>query len=318
MKLGLDLGGTKLEAIVLGDQGEELWRERTLIPLSPSHDDSPQALDEAYQATLDTIAQLVDTAEKHFPILANQPLGIGAPGSANSSGYMRNCNSVCLNGRLLRRDLCHTLNRDVVIANDANCFALAEAKMGAGKEANSVFGVILGTGVGGGVVINQHLQQGINNVGGEWGHNIMPQSLWSLRHAEGGGEYECSRPCYCGKVNCIETFLSGPGLSNSYKLVSGKVLPAENIVDLFREGDEAAQAVWQHYCRCLAESLAQVINILDPEVIVLGGGLSNIDELYEVVPQYWQSAVFSDEISTRLLKARLGDSAGVFGAAWLV
>ena len=231
---------------------------------------------------------------------------------------MKNCNSIWLNGQRLRQDLENKLQRSVRMANDANCFALAEAHMGAARHAQSVFGVILGTGVGGGLVINGQLHQGVNHIAGEWGHNRLPIALPENER----GENEIAEPlqqraCYCGRNNCVETFLSGPGLSRSYFLASNSLVSAQDVVQKVAVGDAVAREVWQQYLQQCARSLAQVINIVDPEVIVVGGGLSNVLSLYDELPCYWRPYIFSDQINTQLLKAELGDSAGVFGAAWL-
>lgn len=275
MRLGIDLGGTKTEIVALADDGAELLRERVATPRGD------------YAATVATIAGLVHAAELKVGAGGTAAsVGIGIPGAESRvSGLVKNANSTWLIGRPLRADLEIALGRPVRIANDANCFALSEATDGAAAGAAVVFGVILGTGVGGGIVVNGAVLAGANAIAGEWGHNPMP-----------GAEGE-RRACYCGRANCIETFLSGPALA-----ADGG---AEN---------EAAMACYE---RRLARALAQVINLLDPDVIVLGGGLSNLDRLYDRVPRLWGEHVFSDAVATRLLKARHGDSSGVRGAAWL-
>lgn len=313
MRIGIDLGGTKIEAVVIDAEGKTRWRQR--LPAVTRKTDN---LDEAYQQTLTIIAGLLQNAERAEPAIKNRPLGIGTPGAESASGVMKNCNSIWLNGRLLRQDIETTLQRPVRLANDANCFALAEAHMGAGRHAQSVFGVILGTGVGGGVVLNGQLHQGVNHIAGEWGHNRLPVALPDGERGKNEiAEPQQTRACYCGRSNCVETFLSGPGLSRSYFLASNLQCSAEQVMEKVKSADPIAVEVWQQYIQQCARSLAQVINVIDPEVIVIGGGLSNILSLYEDIPRYWSPYIFTDAISNRLLKAELGDSAGVFGAAWL-
>lgn len=276
MRIGIDLGGTKTEIIVLDDAGETLLRERAPTPRGD------------YDATVATIAALVQEAEAKVGAGNTAPLatvGIGIPGAESRvTGLIKNANSTWLIGRPLRADLEAALGRPVRIENDANCFALSEATDGAAAGAAVVFGVILGTGVGGGIVVDGRVLVGPNAIAGEWGHNRLP------------GETD-TRPCYCGRENCIETFLSGPALA--------------------LEGGADDEAALQRYERRLARALAQVINILDPDVIVLGGGVSNLDRLYDRVPRLWGEWVFSDHVATRLLKNKHGDSSGVRGAAWL-
>lgn len=304
--IGIDLGGTKTELVVIDGNHRVCWRERLPSARLSAQEPSADTLDEAYQQTLAIVARLLRDAEQAHPEIRGLPVGVGTPGSESRQETLRNCNSVWLNGRYFRRDLESLLQRPVRLANDANCFALAEATMGAAQEASSVFGVILGTGVGGGLVFNGVLHSGINHIAGEWGHNPLPVALPGS-----------PRPCYCGRINCIETFLSGPGFSHSYFLAAQQTLSANHIMAAVQQGDPLAQQVWQQYLQQLACSLAQVINIVDPEVIVLGGGLSNIKMLYEEIPSRWKSYIFSDVVGTRLVQAQLGDSAGVFGAAWL-
>lgn len=276
MRIGIDLGGTKTEIIVLDETGEPLLRSRVPTPRGD------------YPATIATIADLVKEAERKIGAGRTAPpatVGIGIPGAESRvTGLIKNANSTWLIGKPLRADLEAALGRPVRIANDANCFALSEATDGAAAGARVVFGVILGTGVGGGIVVDGTVLVGPNAIAGEWGHNPLP------------GERE-ARPCYCGRENCIETFLSGPALA--------------------RDGGAKDEAAMQRYERRLARALAQVINILDPDVIVLGGGVSNLDRLYDRVPRLWSEWVFSDHVATRLVKNRHGDSSGVRGAAWL-
>ena len=289
-RFGIDLGGTKTEIIALQGSDERLRRR---LP-TPQGD---------YAATLQTIAQLVRQAEHELG--SSGSVGIGIPGTRSPDhGRIKNANSVCLIGQDLQGDLEQLLQRPIRLANDADCFTLSEASDGAGAGADSVFGVILGTGVGGGIVIHGRLLGGPNAIAGEWGHNALP---WRCP-ADGP-----SRRCYCGLDDCIETFLSGPG----WAARSALGLTAEQLAKAAQAGEPAAQQALQHYCEQLARSLASVINILDPQVIVLGGGLSNTPALYQQVPPLLVRHVFSDQINTRLLPARHGDSSGVRGAAWL-
>lgn len=306
--VGIDLGGTKTELVVIDTDHRVCWRERLSSARLTVTEPTAEDLERAYQHTLSIISQLLQEAEQAHPDIHGLPVGIGTPGSESRHATLRNCNSIWLNGRPFRQDLEHLLQRPVRLANDANCFALAEATMGAAEGARSVFGVILGTGVGGGLVFNGALHDGVNHIGGEWGHNPLPVAL---------PESKQQRLCYCGRINCIETFLSGPGLSRSYFLATQQTITADRVIEKVQQGDAQAQQVWQAYTQQLACSLAQVINIVDPEVIVLGGGVSNVAMLYEEVPRLWGPYIFSDVVSTRLVKAKLGDSAGVFGAAWL-
>lgn len=295
LRIGVDLGGTKIEAIALGQQGAPLARQRVATPTGD------------YAATLATVADLVRQLERRFG--AATGVGIGIPGSPSPrTGLIRNANSVWLNGKPLQQDFNEALQRRVRIANDADCFALSEAIDGAGSGAALVFGVILGTGVGGGVVIGQQLLQGANGIAGEWGHNPLP---WP-------DDSERSGPaCYCGRRGCVETYLSGPGLAADYRRATGQSAAAPAIAAAAAAGDRAAETALARYEDRLARSLATVINLLDPEVIVLGGGLSKLDRLYRNVPQRWTSYVFSDVVGTALLPPHHGDSSGVRGAAWL-
>jgi len=306
--VGIDLGGTKTELVVIDADHQVCWRERMPSARLAVSEPTAENLQQAYQQTLSIIAQLLMDAEHAHPDICGLPVGIGTPGSESQHATLRNCNSIWLNGKPFRLDLEQLLQRPVRLANDANCFALAEATMGAAEGASSVFGVILGTGVGGGLVFNGALHSGINHIGGEWGHNPLPIAL---------SESQQQRPCYCGRINCIETFLSGPGLSRSYFLATQQSISAYKVIENVQQGDVHAQQVWQQYLQQLAAALAYVINIVDPEIIVLGGGVSNVAMLYEEIPCLWQPHIFSESVSTRLVQAKLGDSAGVFGAAWL-
>lgn len=269
-----------------------------------------------YEATIEAIAQLVESVEHQAGIKQVLPLGIGTPGAvSHKTGTMKNCNSTCLNGRPLRGDLQTCLARPVRIANDADCFALSEASDGAGEGATSVFGVILGTGVGGGICYGGELLKGANAICGEWGHTTLP--LTAFRPDRDINLPMTARRCYCERDNCVETWLSGPGFERSYREVTGRTLRASEIEALALASDEDAVALLDHYCNLFALALSTVINILDPDVIVLGGGMSNIPTLYDDVPPYLPRYVFSDQVNTTVLPAAHGDSSGVRGAAWL-
>lgn len=303
-RIGIDLGGSKIEAIVMDDDGEVKHRLRV---------DTPK---DNYAETLNVTRELVDNLEKKAGITEPLPLGIGTPGAISlSSGLMKNCNNTCLNGMPLREDLEKLTSRPVRIANDADCLTLSEASSGAATGSNNVFGVILGTGVGGGIYLNDRLVQGVNAITGEWGHN--PLALDNL--ATDGEAYPAmaSRLCYCGHMNCVESWLAGPSFELSFEIVSGRRLPAAEIVDLVAQEDPQAIMTMNRYHNMLALALSTIINILDPEKIVLGGGMSNIQSLYTEVPKYLDRYVFSDRVDTQVVKARHGDSSGVRGAAWL-
>lgn len=296
-RIGVDLGGTKIEVAVLVGDSNIVWRERTP---TPSGD---------YQGTLHAIHSLVERAITENHLSADIPVGIGTPGSQSPrTGLMRGCNSTVLNEMPLLHDLREEMARPVRMANDADCFALSEACAGVGRGADSVFGVILGTGVGGGVVIRQQLLSGPNNNAGEWGHNVMPGN---------SVEGRVVRHCFCGRDNCVENWLSGRSLGNSFREAGLKIEKTQQGIELMRQGDAIAVRVWRDYVQLLARALAVVINVIDPDVVVLGGGVSNVDELYREVPEQWEQWIFSDVVRTRLLKAEHGDSSGVIGAAWL-
>ncbi len=292
--LGVDLGGTKIEVVAMDESGGELKRHRVPTPQGD------------YDGTLRAILDLVTQVEKKFS--GEVSVGIGTPGSISSSGVMKNANSTCLIGRPLLADLQRLLNRPVRLANDANCFALSEAIDGAAKGADVVYGVILGTGVGVGIIANGRVLTGKNRIAGEWGHNPLP---WAARDERPGP------PCYCGKTGCIETFLSGPGLSKDHFAHTGRTLTPETIAARAEAQDAPCVHTLTRYEDRLARSLAHVINIVDPDVIVLGGGMSNIERLYTNVPRIWGAYVFSDRVETTLSAAKYGDSSGVRGAAWL-
>jgi fructokinase len=294
-RIGIDLGGTKIEAAVLADDGTVRARRRVPTP----RDD--------YPATLRSIAALVEDLEREMG--APALVGVGMPGTISpATGLVKNANSVWLNGQRLAEDLRRVLPRPIRFANDANCFALSEAVDGAAAGAGAVFGVIVGTGTGGGVVVNGRIWTGPNAIAGEFGHNPLP---WPNLD-EGPGPQ-----CYCGKTGCIETYLSGPGLSRDHERTTGQSLDAAGIAGRAAAGDAAAEATLRRYEDRMARALATVVNILDPDVVVLGGGLSNLARLYTTVPRLWTRYVFSDRVDTRLVSPRHGDSSGVRGAAWL-
>lgn len=292
---GIDLGGSKIEIVALDDDGKELLRRRVVTPQGD------------YSGTLAAIATLVSEAESALGTQGT--LGIGTPGAISAvTGMLKNSNSTWLNGRPLQRDLEALLGREVRLANDANCFALSEAVDGAAQGAGVVFGVILGSGVGGGIVVRGQVLTGANAIAGEWGHNPLP-----FEHSS-----DLPEPaCYCGRHACIETYLSGPGMTRDHVEHGGAALAPQDIVAGGAAGDAVCEATVARYEERLARALAHVINVLDPDVIVLGGGLSNIERLYQSVPRLWQPYVFSDQVATRLVQNRHGDSGGVRGAAWL-
>lgn len=297
IRVGIDLGGTKIAGVVLRDDGAVLAERRVPTPKAD------------YQATVAAVASLVRALEEEVGAV-DLPVGIGTPGSISpADGLLRNANSVCLNGRPLKQDLEKALGRDIRMANDADCLAASEAADGAGAEARSLFAVILGTGVGGGLAWRGELVRGVNAIAGEWGHNPLP---WPDPETELPG-----RECWCGKRSCIETWLSGPGLLADYRGRGGEAVDAEAVTAAAETGDETAEAALAAYEDRLARALAGAINIFDPEVVVLGGGLSRIERLYRNVPARWGRYVFSDTVATRLLPARYGDASGVRGAARL-
>jgi len=295
VRLGIDLGGTKVEIIALAQDGRELLRRRANTPQGD------------YQGVLRAIAALVREIEDE---LGQQgAVGICTPGAISpASGLLKNSNSVCMNGRSVKTDLEAELGRAVRIANDANCFALSEATDGAAQGAEVMFGVIAGTGVGGGVVVRGQVLCGPNAIAGEWGHNPLP---WPRDDERPGPR------CYCGKYGCIETFLSGPGLRRDHLHVTGEDTTTHEIIRRAEQQDAQADASLQRYEDRMARGLAHVINLLDPDIIVLGGGMSNVRRLYANVPRLWNRYVFSDRVDTRLVPPRFGDSSGVRGAAWL-
>ena len=294
-RFGIDLGGTKTEIAVLDEEGEFIARFRTPTPSAD------------YDSMISTIVRLVDEATG--AVGSPRSIGVGHPGAISPvTGLIKNSNTTVLNGRPLAQDLATALRRPVALANDADCLALSEAQDGSGSGYEIVFGVIIGTGVGGGIVVRQSLVRGPNAITGEWGHNPLP------------APDETERPgpdCYCGRSGCIETFLSGRGLARTYRDVAHEEVPATTVAQRAAAGETNAVQTVELYCLRLAKALAAVINLLDPHVIVLGGGVSNIESVYELVPQMWGDHVLSDTVETKLIAALHGDSSGVRGAAWL-
>lgn len=294
-RIGIDLGGTKIECVLLAPGGAEIHRRRISAPRG------------VYARTVEAIRDLVFEADAKAKGTAT--VGIGIPGAlSRATGLVKNANSTWLIGKPLPRDMEAALGRPVKIENDANCFAVSEAVDGAGRGAQTVFGVILGTGVGAGIAIHSAPLLGTNAIAGEWGHNPLP---WPEDDERPGDA------CYCGRPGCIETFLSGPALKRAHHAATGGMLEPREIADLAEAGDAAAERSIARYENRLARALAHVINILDPDVIVLGGGMSNITRWYRSVPDLWWPYVFSDVVETRLVPPQHGDSSGVRGAAWL-
>ena len=292
MRIGIDLGGTKIEGIAFGARGDTLLRRRVAAPRGN--------YDQTLQALVDIVRVIEDETGQSGTV------GVGIPGIISpATGLVKNANSTWLIGQPLGEDLPKLLGRPVRFANDANCFALSEATDGAAAGAAVVFGVIIGTGTGGGIVVSGHVVSGANAIAGEWGHNPLP----APRPSEIPGP-----PCYCGRTGCIETFLSGPALSRDYGAADVAVT---DIVERAAHGEAAAAACLDRYEERLARALGSIVNVIDPDVIVLGGGLSNIERLYTNVPRLWVPYIFSDRVATRLVRAAHGDSSGVRGAAWL-
>ena len=287
--IGIDLGGTKIEGVRLGPDGNVRHRHRI-----------PTRQEDGYQQILARIEQVVKELEYGGNPL---PLGIGTPGSISArEGTIKNSNTLCLNGKPLREDLESRLGRTIQLENDANCFALAESRLGAGRGTKVLFGVILGTGVGGGIVLDGQLWSGPQHIAGEWGHHkISPDGP----------------DCYCGARGCVESLLSGPALAQTYQQASGQIVDAEAVLLALRAGEPAAREVFAEWIKNFGRAMANVINILDPDAIVLGGGLSNIDEIYQQAPSAIAANIFNDELRTPILRNELGDSAGVLGAALL-
>ncbi|UJR81682.1 ROK family protein [Sandaracinus amylolyticus] len=297
MRIGVDLGGTKIEAIALAEDGNITARRRIATPAR-----------DGYDAIIAAIAELVRTVEREADC-EGASVGVGTPGALSpATGLLRNANTVCLNERPLDRDLSRALGRPVRIANDANCFALSEASDGAAAGAEIVFGVILGTGVGGGVVVRGSVLNGRHGIAGEWGHTPLP---WPRDDERPG------RACYCGRHGCVETWCSGPALAEDHRARTGETLDGPTIAARADAGDAACEATLARYVDRLARSLAIVIDVIDPDVIVLGGGVGSIARLYRDVPAQLSSWVFSDVVTTRIVPPEHGDSSGVRGAAWL-
>ncbi len=295
IRIGIDLGGTKIEAIALARDGREVARRRISAPQGD------------YQATIQALAAITREVEQIAGSTGS--VGIGMPGSISpSTGLVQNANSVWLNGRQLKDDLQTALGREVRFANDANCFAISEAVDGAAAGARTVFGVILGTGCGGGIVIDRSIVNGPRGIGGEWGHNPLP---WA------GDDEHPGPTCWCGRPGCLETWISGSGLARDHERVTGKALRGEDIVRLAAKGDPQARATLSRHADRLARGLAHIVNLIDPDVIVLGGGLSKLTHLYDEVPRLMQRWVFADNPVVTLKPPRWGDASGVRGAAWL-
>ena len=289
LRIGIDLGGTKIEGAVLDAGGTSVWRHRIATES-----------ERGYAHILHRVEEMADACRQVAPEC--ETLGIGTPGAVRPDGTMKNCNTTCLNGRRLPQDLTQRLGLTVRVENDANCFALAEAVVGAGREAALVFGVILGTGVGGGIVYRGELLRGSQHIAGEWGHHSID--------AHGP-------KCYCGQRGCVERLIAGPALEEQYAALSGRTAAVAAIVAAFRAGEPAASQIMRQLLDRFGRAMANVISILDPDVVVLGGGLSNIDELYSLGRQAIAGYVFNDELRTPLRRNQLGDSAGVVGAAML-
>ncbi|HEV2097518.1 MAG TPA: ROK family protein [Stellaceae bacterium] len=295
LRIGVDVGGTKIEGAAIDGSGAMRARRRTATPAGD------------YRATIAAVADIVARIEQDLDMRAS--VGVGIPGTISpATGLVKNANSTWLIGRPLQHDLEAALARPVRLANDANCFALSEATDGAAADATTVFGVILGTGVGGGIVVGGRLLAGADAIAGEWGHNPLP---WPASDETPGP------PCWCGRSGCIETFLSGPGLAADHRRHTGRSLDAPEIAHAAENGDLAGRATLTRYIDRLSRGLASVINLIDPDAIVLGGGVSAIRALYDEVPRRWSPYVFSDRVVTRLLAPAHGDSSGVRGAAWL-
>jgi len=295
LSLGVDLGGTKIEVAALDGQGVIVQRRRIATPQGD------------YRQSVQAIVNLVVALEDELGISGT--VGIGVPGSISpTTGLIRNANSTCLNGKPFKQDIEQLLKRPVAVSNDANCFALSESTEGAAAGASSVFAVIMGTGTGSGLVMNGHVINGANGIAGEWGHNPLP---WPSSAENPGPD------CWCGLQGCIETWLSGPAMTRDHQESTGVEMGADLIVAASKDGNQQAEKTLQRYEHRLARALAQIINVLDPEVIVLGGGMSNIKRLYTTVPAIWNAYIFSAGINTQLVAPVYGDSSGVRGAAWL-
>ena len=295
MKIGIDLGGTKTEGILIDSSGKELKRERIKT-------------EKNYDGTINGILSIIKNFEKSFGVV--ESIGIGMPGAISAdTALIKNANSIWLNGKPLKKDLEKILNRKINLENDANCFALSEAVDGGGKGFKVVFGVIIGTGTGGGIVIDHKVLQGRNNIGGEWGHVTLPN--------RSDDEKKYVKHCYCGKNGCMETYISGPGFASTFNLRFNKDYDSHKILEGLNENDPDCLFALRQYTDHLARGLSLVCNILDPDVIVLGGGMSNIDFIYENIDDALKKYVFTDTLHTKVVKNVHGDSSGVRGAAWL-
>ena len=295
MKIGIDLGGTKTEAILIDNNGNQVFKKRIKT-------------EKSYLGTLNGIVTLIKEIEDKFEKVVS--VGIGMPGVVSQdTSLVKNANSIWLNNNPLKKDLENSLNKKIFLENDANCFALSEAVDGAGRDHNVVFGVIIGTGVGGGIVVDKKIIRGCNNIGGEWGHIPLPNRT--------DDEKKYVKKCYCGLEGCIETYISGPGFSSIFNLKNNENFESHNIVEGFYTNDSRCEESLNNYVNHLARGLANIVNTLDPDIIVLGGGMSNIEYLYDNVESQLKRYVFSDTLHTKVVKNFHGDSGGVRGAAWL-
>jgi fructokinase len=296
-RLGIDLGGTKVEGVVLrtggGDEPEVTARRRI-----------PTEAGEGYAHILERVASLIASLAEEARVPAGAPIGVGMPGSVTRTGLVKNSNTVVLNGTPFRADLAARVGRPITFANDANCFALAEARFGAGRGGRVVFGVILGTGVGGGIVVDGRIWEGAQSIAGEWGHTVL--------------DPESDRECYCGQRGCVETFLAGPWVARHYREMGGGEAALPEILSARAEGDGIAERCVSSWLDCYGRAMANLINVLDPDVVVLGGGASRADCLYDEGRARVAAHLFSDELLTPILRHELGDSAGVIGAALLL
>jgi len=297
MRFGIDLGGTKTEILALGDRGEQLLRHRIATP----RDD--------YGDVVRAISELVRDAESKLGRRGS--VGVAIPGAiSRKTGLVKNANSTCLIGHPLDKDLSAALQREVRVENDANCFALSEASDGAGTSRDTVFGIIIGTGIGGGICAGGRVLAGAHGIAGEWGHNPLPSP-------RGRQETENAPRCYCGRYGCIESWCSGPAVVSHYEARTGRTLSVPDIVEAARRGEGPAVAEMEAYYDRLARSIASIVNVLDPDIIVMGGGLSNIGALYAELPPRVEHYAFTPEGPTNIVKNMHGDSSGVRGAAWL-
>ena len=295
MRIGIDLGGTKTEALLIDKDGNKIFSKRITT-------------EKNYEGTIQGIVNLIEEIEKKYKEI--QSIGIGMPGAISlETSLIKSANSVWMNGKPLKFDLEKILNKNINIENDANCFTLSEAVDGAGQSYSIVFGVIIGTGTGSGIVIDKKIHKGKNRAAGEFGHNFLPRS--------DDKEISLAKKCYCGLNGCIETFLSGPGFASIFNNINKTNINSQEIVELYKKNDSRAVKALQDYVDRLARSLSDVINVIDPDVVVLGGGMSNIEYIYENIENKLSKYVFSDSVRTKVLKNKHGDSSGVRGAAWL-